>query len=219
MMRPFLLEIDGDTWSCATDGTAILALKGAEPGLVTPADVSPQVAAYLTMGPPHRLIAPRASVDAFLADATAELSVVCRRCNGAAPEPTKCERCAGHGQVECGECGHKKDCPDCSGNGSLGGCIGCEGDKTNRPEPKPGQVAPGVAVDRNLLKRALGQLRPEQIAIGYSSQLEPVVLEDDSREWRIVIMPMRELSVSELPALFIAGIGAAKEWPEAGGGK
>jgi hypothetical protein len=212
MKRPALLQFRGELWSVATDGWVVLALRGVTDGLELNATWPESVAKILAVDRPHSVspLATWPSLGEFLADATTVRAIRCPKgCPVATGQAEDCPECLGQGVVEDdAEDDDFSDCPFCGGAG-YAWCRECEGDGAIRTPASPGVIAPGVVVDRNILKRALGPLCNAPIRIGYGGQLEAVTLEDETLEWRIVIMPMRENS-DGLPTLAASRVlGAA----------
>lgn len=199
LSKPFTVEWEGSVWSCATDGHALLMLKGVVPG------VEPLVAKDgatidfllrdIANRPRRGTSADWKAVAGFLSHGLPGTPPPCTVCNGKKTPVVECERCDGEGEIECCECGNERNCPDCDGVGSTGGCTGCDEIAAPQEKPDTGRFF-GLLVDRRILRRVLGPLSIDQLLIGIGGALDPILLEDSSATWFAVVMPMRAPSSS-----------------------
>lgn len=205
MRKPFTLSREGAAWSCASDGHCLLMLKTPVPGVepLSPADGASVTALLEELGKRERrtTVADWLSVDGFLAPSPPVAAPVCDICKGNKPPIVECSRCDSEGEIECWECGHEKTCPDCKGTGRTGGCGACNKPGDLREKPDVGQFF-GVYIDRRIMRRVLGPLRPEQLLVGVGQELDPLLLEDATGSWFAVVMPMRQPdTTAETPVL------------------
>lgn len=205
LQKPFSVDWNGARWSGASDGHALTLLRQEVPGVESIGDAQ---RAILNVLAPSRAsgqkqaIAGWAAVLEFLSAGVLLPPPVCPKCKGNKKPVVACERCDGDGEIECWECGHEKDCPDCNGVGRTGGCSACDDAEDERKKPLPGLVVPGVYIDRRLMMRVLGPLRPEKLLISYDKELDPVRLTDESGSWFALVMPMSQDSKpGDVPAL------------------
>ncbi|MHB1952519.1 MAG: hypothetical protein ACYDDA_14875 [Acidiferrobacteraceae bacterium] len=122
----------------------------------------------------------------------------CPPCQGSGKIPA-CETCRGDGTIECGECGHERDCPDCDGRRNKDGiCERCHG--TGRNERLLIVQVGSARVNASYLRmiRVLPGVRID--ARSASDGSTPLAFVFEGGEGRL--MPMRALSADVDLTLF-----------------
>lgn len=177
LAQPFLVDLDGAPWTCATDGHRLAAIEGRHAGEVERAP-SGEVRAHLRL--------PKSGVEVSTAALLAWA--------GEVPGPMPCTYCGGTGQEECGhcygttvhacDCGHDHSCASCDGAGK-GECGWCDGDGLGMPPKRPGAIL-GVTFDRNLLPDVLASA-PATVRMYVGKKSAPALLLW-ADGWRAIVM-------------------------------
>lgn len=113
----------------------------------------------------------------------------CQNCFGLGTRQTKCDGCGG---------GHDCRCQTCSGEGVVY-CPNCVGDSGGTK--RPGHYR-NVVFDRAVLARFLAHVDSDentQVKIMALGANQPIWIEPISKQWRVIIMPLREPCASEVP--------------------
>lgn len=95
------------------------------------------------------------------------------------PEPPVCDECKGDGSIECGECGHERDCKACDATGNEGAV------------PNRRQVAvkiAGMLVSRHLLAEALAETADTAYRLGAHARENGSCLVIRGDNWTGVLM-------------------------------
>jgi hypothetical protein len=197
LLKPFCLTHQGGPWTAATEGWILLAVKGHLEG----SQDQPKIAAHTAQlldklrtrfhsSPPVRV-----SLDVLKQWAgPAEWTIThheCKSCDNTGQITCKC--CEGIGRAE-GTCDHCA-CEihfDCHCEDGMVDCDNCDG-KGQWDEPparRPGLLF-GIFLDRNLLARAIEPLQGNEVSMSIpSDKHQALAIQDDSRAWLILVMPM-----------------------------
>lgn len=165
---PFTAEINGEKWDCATNGQAMVLMRGEAFGA---RESAPHVAAVV----PDRAADPVAcALDRLMAWITPEI----------VHTSDECADCEGTGNVECSY-GYDHECDSCDGTGEAG--------ETRYFPPTAGAIL-GVTVNRRLLHAYLAQIpfteNDSEIFITSPDRWEgPIRIDGDG--WIVVCTGMR----------------------------
>lgn len=152
LTRPGIVTIDGESYTVATDGRMLLAVRGEH--VTEPHQSAESIAGFFHNRPAPSADLSLAGLRAFLGPFAAESAGPCDVCNST--RQVTCPDCRGTGDDECEcRCGHVHDaeCDNCGGDGTVKcACQGLSG-----PDPDPFRMG-GVAFDQRLVARLIRHL-------------------------------------------------------------
>ncbi len=189
--KALTVDIGGKPHMFATDGHGLTLVAGAgQKPAEGHARSSVKNLLRLDDGPTYRAHSmPLADLRAWLP--TDPHEIPCPSCKGGELKEFKCGTCRGEGVVECGSCGHEKECHECGGAKKSLQCYECEGDgKVPAPRSVAEIVQGGAVIDQRVLQRFLGPLlRGESVKLRVGGPLEAVFFYGN--EWTIIVMPFK----------------------------
>lgn len=199
--RPWLVDLNGEKWTVATDGMRLVLLRG-DFGYAPRGD-APNLAPVLGMIGGQEYAVDLAALRSFIGPDTILPDPLpdCEKCKNTGS--VDCPMCEGNGTVDdtCWHCQseYEKDCEECDD-----GKIGCEcyHDVGAHEKPEPVSIF-GGAFNRHLLRLPLLHLGGERAtwqqqvrSPGPHGHEKAGML--DGGDWRLVVMPMRCENVGEL---------------------
>lgn len=118
LLKPFHIE----GWEVATDGRLLIAAHSSQPPTWDiPLKLRENVATIVSDAQHAINHFPAYPVPEILPKPSQH---ICKKCDGTG-KFKKCPECKGEGVIECPECGHQKNCRDCSATGEV---IDAQGD-------------------------------------------------------------------------------------------
>jgi hypothetical protein len=188
--KALALDIGGKPHTFATDGHGLTLVAGAGLNAASDAHASNVKRLLCIDSTPGRraFSMPLTELRAWLPADPNEIS--CPACNGGQLKEFKCATCRGDGVVECGSCGHEKECHECGGAKKSLVCYQCEGDG-KLPAPRSvASIVPGVVIDQRVLQRFLGPLlRDEQVKVSVGGPLDAAFFHGS--DWTVIVMPFK----------------------------
>lgn len=201
--RPATFELHGASWTVATEGHVLVAIREEAPSGFppAPAEQRPVIAQFLTTplagGTPADLAAlrtwcgePQWPGEDPCPQCHGAGTVTCPACDGEHHRACTCSTCGDEHEADCQECHNgQADCRACDGTGRHGGTL----------PVRPGRIGPAL-INRELLARGLAHLPGEIATVAVPVPDAPLYV--DGAGWRVVLMPMRDSFIRDAP-----------EWP------
>lgn len=189
---------DGDQrWGFASDGSAMILVRGAVEWRHMADPQALVVRDYLRKS----VTGPRVHFGEFkkwLGQGWSATLPCSANCGG--DWVKNCSACFGVGTMDktCGHCGdgHKCKCAKCKGDGTLfcGTCMSAK-----LLARRPGRIGKTL-VDMSLVARFVAQVDTPvtgQVRVLAEGPFSPVWIEPEEKNWRVIIMPMRDTVVPE----------------------
>jgi hypothetical protein len=191
--NPWLVSLDSESWTAATDGRVQVLVRGAVDGIAPASDHDQKLilnALASTTGDRHpaRLAALKdwCGIVPIPADQT------CPDCDGTLE--VDCEECDGDGETKCDHCGREGECPECDGRKTFP-CESCVGGKVSvPPESRPGLLF-GRTINRTMLARVLAHLDGKTVVV--TAAKDRILIEcatplGDFPVWKVLLMAMTD---------------------------